>query len=869
MAERPIVVIALCWTLGYVLAYVWGLQDAGMYMVPAGIALCAILAAAKPRGWIRILAALTVFTAAGWYGAYDDRNRTLIAPAAEEVEQVAFRGRLVTPVTVDGDRVSFQAVAERILLPDTHRTSEHVGEAAGEKLQVSVRLLKQEEQLKAADWRRGDRIEMTGTLKRPPAARNFGAFDYRRYLYMHHIHWQLTVKGTESIIVTPPDGDEWGMWRLARWNDTFRDALASKVDALFPAEQSGFMKGMLIGLTDEIDPEQFDAFSRLGLTHIIAISGLNVAIFLGCLIWLLRRIGVTRETYLWTAIAFVPLYIAATGGAPSIVRAGIMAIIGLYAAYRNRLKDGLHLAFVTGLGMLAWHPYYLTNVSFQLSFLVTIGIIVLVPKVGKLLPVTHVKLRDALSITLVAQFVSFPLTIYYFNQFSLLSFAANLALVPVFSLVVMPVGTIAMLLGFVSMGVAGALAWFVAKVNELLFVLVIWCSELPLFQTIWPSPSIGWIVIYYGGLVGLVLLGLQMKCQESSVSANESGPLLDSVFVFRWKTRFHRWNRRVLLPGSMLAFGVVLWAGYDPLKGQSKPGQVQFIDVGQGDSILIRSPGEARHILVDGGGTVFFRKPGETWKERRDPYEVGRKTLVPLLKKRGIQQLDEIILTHQDEDHFGGLLAVLEDIPVKRLLFNGTLKPNPKVERLFETALDRGTQLVPVQAGDRLKVGTDTELLFLFPFGETAQEDRAKVRLESVQNPVSLVFMMEMEGTRWLFAGDIRVQEELELLERWSGLPPELGKGLMEQPVDVLKVAHHGSKSSTAQQWLDVWRPKQAVISVGANNVYGHPSPLVTERLSSYGALIHRTDRHGEVQMTVKDGQISVRRKLEERHELD
>ncbi|WP_258313489.1 DNA internalization-related competence protein ComEC/Rec2 [Paenibacillus sp. tmac-D7] len=864
LAERPVVLIVLCWTLGYVLAYVWGLQTAGIYMALAGIAFSALLAAAKPRGWMWLLAAVTVLTAAGWYGAYDDRNRTLIAPAAEEVEQVAFRGRLVTPVTVDGDRVSFQAVAESVKLPDAQRVGEEGGEARGEKLQVSVRLLKQEEQLMAASWRRGDRIEMTGTLKRPSEARNFGAFDYRRYLYMHHIHWQLTVKGTEAIVVTAPGRGDWGVWRLGRWNDRFRDALASKVDALFPEEQSGFMKGMLIGLTDEIDPEQFDAFSRLGLTHIIAISGLNVAIFLGCLIWLLRRIGLTRETYLWTAMGFIPLYIAATGGSPSIVRAGMMAMIGLYAAYRNRLKDGLHLAFITGLAMLAWHPYYLTDVSFQLSFLVTIGIIVLVPKVSKLLPVTNVKLRDALSITLVAQFVSFPLTIYYFNQFSLLSFAANLALVPVFSLVVMPVGTVAMLLGFVSMEAGGILAWIVEKVNGLLFAVVTWCSELRLFQTIWPSPTVGWMVFYYGGLAGLVWLGLQRKQQVESAS-EDSGPMLDSVLVMHWKTRLHRWNRRVLLPGAVIGLGLVLWAGYRPLQEYSRQGKVQFIDVGQGDSILIHSPGEARHILVDGGGTVSFRKPGESWKERRDPYEIGRKTLVPLLKKRGIQQIDELIVTHQDEDHFGGLQAVLEDIPVKRLLFNGTLKPIPKVKQLFETALARGTQLVPIQAGDRLKVGADTELLFLFPFSEMAQPERTTVRLESDQNPISLVFMMKMGGTRWLFTGDIGVKEELELLERWSALTPEQGGGLhlLEQPIDVLKVAHHGSKSSTADPWLEAWRPKQAVISAGANNVYGHPSPQVMKRLSSRGTLIHRTDRHGEVQMMVKEGQISVRRKLE------
>lgn len=158
-------------------------------------------------------------------------------------------------------------------------------------------------------------------------------------------------------------------------------------------------------------------------------------------------------------------------------------------------------------------------------------------------------------------------------------------------------------------GAGGILAWIVEKVNGLLFAVVTWCSELRLFQTIWPSPTVGWMVFYYGGLAGLVWLGLQRKQQVESAS-EDSGPMLDSVLVMHWKTRLHRWNRRVLLPGAVIGLGLVLWVGYRPLQEYSRQGKVQFIDVGQGDSILIHSPGEARHILVDGGGTVSFRKPG-------------------------------------------------------------------------------------------------------------------------------------------------------------------------------------------------------------------------------------------------------------------
>jgi competence protein ComEC len=538
-----------------------------LYLFFGSMLLLLMVSAGKPRRRLVLATLLVIGMAAGWYGMFDNRNRTLIVPPSgvEETDRVLFVGRIDTPVDVDGDKVMFQAVADEVeiggpgggsgskevregvrpggRIKDGSEAPQVIGEGEpeslqgggvpkwrvtssgkGERVQVSIRLLQESEQKAARSWKRGDRIELKGSLKRPGEARNFGAFDYRDYLYQQHIHWQLTGKGLTEVHIRDPSSSHWGWWWLARWNDNVRFGLGAIVDQLFPAEQAGFMKGMLIGLTAEIDPEQFDSFSRLGLTHIIAISGLNVAIFLACVIWLLRRIGMTREAYLWTAMALLPLYIAMTGAAPSIVRAGLMAMIGLYAAYRQRLKDGLHLVMIVGLIMLLWNPYYITDVSFQLSFLVTLGIIMLVSRVSGILPIQSRKWRDALSITLVAQFVSFPLTIYYFNQFSLLSFVANLALVPVFSSFTMPVGTTAMLVGLLSSTVGGWLAWPVDQVNRMLFAIVQWSGGLPGFQTIWPTPSLLWIIGYYGLLVGGVLA---LEKVRNARTAAAEGPMLD------------------------------------------------------------------------------------------------------------------------------------------------------------------------------------------------------------------------------------------------------------------------------------------------------------------------------------------------------
>lgn len=851
MTRRPIVTLALCWTLGYAIAFVYPTAWMNLFLTFGAGIFCSLMLMLKPRGSAWLAGILIALAAAGWYGEHDAGNRSLIFLEAEEASGVAFRGRIMTPVEVDGDRVSFQAKADKVSIAEGPSP---VNGGQGELVQFSIRLLKQEEQKAAAHWQRGDKLELEGTLLRPGEARNFGGFDYRNYLKFQRIHWQMTAKGLDGVIVTPPGSGEWGGWLILRVNDSFREKLAAKVERLFPEEQSGFMKAMLIGLEDDINPELFDQFSRLGLTHIIAISGLNVAIFLACLIWTMRLFGLTRETYLLTAIALMPVYIAVTGAAPSIVRAGIMAMIGLYAAYRNRLKDGLHIALIAGIGMLMWNPYYLVNVSFQLSFLVTLGIILGVPAINKLLPLQRPRLRDAVSITVAAQFVSFPLTIYYFSQFSLLSFAANFLLVPVFSLIVMPIGTAAMLLSFLSAFLAKPFAWIVKQVNTILFYIVEWSSRSEWFQTIWPRPEPVWILMYYGLLVLLVVL---MGEQHPPDEGDKPEPMLYTMAEHKGKRQSQWWTRYVLLPAAIVSFAAVLWIGYDPRRGKVE-GRVHFIDVGQGDSILIQPPGSGSYLLIDGGGTLSFRKPGEEWKQRKDPYEVGRKLLVPLLKKRGVQTIDELILTHQDVDHFGGLQAVIEQIPVKRLIFNGTLKPVPGVEKLFQTALDRGTQLVDARAGDRLEAGLDTVLHFLYPFQDAGDSG---LRLEQDQNPSSIVFLMEMSGTRWLFAGDIDQASERKLLERWSAVEAGAAE-LFAAPIDVAKVAHHGSKSSTSELWLRAWRPKHAVISAGVKNIYGHPHPSVLDRLAAHQVSVHRTDLHGEVQMSVREGKIYMRTKF-------
>jgi competence protein ComEC len=777
----------------------------------------------------------------GYYAWADARLASSVAPpsagwsAAVDEAGAELAGQLDTPVEVDGDRAVFYLRTEEWtwagggpVQPD------------GELVYVTVRLQEQPEQEVASRWRRGDRIRLTGTVKTPEPSRNFGGFDFHEYLRKKDVHWMATVKGTASIQASPPG--RWEAARLLRWNDGLREGAGSRLAELFPGEEAGYMKGLLIGIREDLDPERFRNFSRLGLTHILAISGLHVGVFLWAVTALCRRLGVAKETAARIGFWTIPLYVVFTGSSPSVVRSGLTAMAGLYAAGKGWLKDGLSLLALALLGMLLWNPLFITDVGFQLSFLVTAGLLAGVPAITRLIPGQHPLWKSSLSVALTAQLVSFPVSVYYFNQFSLLSLPANLLLVPLISFIVTPLGYGALLVSFVWPWAAQLAAGLVSLLNRLTFYTVDLSERLPSMHLSWPTPSFLWVATYYLLLVWLV--------HQAGVLKQHGELERQRVFLVPDGAGF----RRRCLTLTMLASALwvfCLFYGYAPALWTDRGvGTVSFLDVGQGDCAWVRTP-EGKHILIDGGGTTSFRKAGEEWKERQEPFEVGRKTVVPLLKKRGVHKLDTLIISHEDTDHIGGLQAVLEEMTVGRILFNGTLKSSPGVMKLFETAVSLGIPLIPVEQGDKFTTGDSAVWTVLAPLHE---EGDKQVRLLEEQNDASVVLLLDMNGSRFLFTGDIGEKQEKLLLAQ---LPAEGGA-----PLDVMKVAHHGSRYSSSGDWLWYWSPRLAVISAGKNNVYGHPSPLALERLEEAGAAVYRTDRQGEIEFSVRRNGLLVRTKL-------
>lgn len=851
MNRRPLVYVAICVSLGTAIPSVWP-GASGIYVLAGAMLLLLANGISGYARWpVVLLCASALLLAFGERNWVERSSETEIAlPGGQTESNATIVGTLVSAVEVDGD---LAMATVRISLIDMSTDAASI--EASEPVILRVRLAKGEEQLGAGEWRRGDRIRVSGALSAPGDSGNFGAFDYREYLRRQGVHWVLNAKGAEAVerLKSAP-----APWRLAplRLFDDFRAYIGQLMDRLYPNGDAGYMKGLVAGITSDFDPGQYDAFAKLGLTHVLAISGLHVGVIVVLLLQLGAWARLTRERSIDVAIAMMPIYMLATGASPSAVRACLMAMLALWLARSHRLKDGLHLLAAAAIVMLLWEPRLIENVSFQLSFIVTAGLLLFVPIVTASLPLPWAWLRGSLSVAFVAQAVSFPVTVFYFHSVHLLSLLANFVLVPFVSFAVLPLGMASVVLGACWEPLGALVARLATLCNELTFRIVDRLASFGTLRTVWPQMSLLWVIAGFVliGAFGAVLhrrlrrLKEDQWWEEQHIEAERQAEVITEPLVLDLPRRVQGKRSATAAVNIALAALTLLWLvwGLRPA-WMSDTGQVMFLDVGQGDSILIRS-GAGNHVLVDAGGTVSFRKQGDEWRERRDPYEIGRKLLVPILMQRGVRELDVLVLTHLDADHIGGAKAVIENIPVRALVFNGSLKDSPGPQELFALALSRGIPCYAAAAPMTWSVDDTLKLEVLYP---TAQQS-GTITQEDDQNERSVVLLASLYGRTFLLPGDLEATGERVVASYAAS----------GYPVDVLKAGHHGSKTSTTQLWLDAWRPRDTVISVGRNNVYRHPHPTVIERLEASGTNIFRTDLDGEVQYRVHpDGEMERRTK--------
>lgn len=770
--HRAIVWIASAFAAGIALGR-WAALSVLAWAVLAGVFLAAAVvsyAAGRPAAAPLLLA--TIATGAVWYTFHvlPPGETSLAALAGREV---VVMGTVARPPQVSRGRTRAVVTVDNVSQPSgTSSSSGRVVITLPGELPL----------------RYGDRISARGRLVRPPPAGNPGEFSYRDY---------LATQGVDAVVYARADG---GVRRMGRGRANpilaaayaLRERLLDFFQRAMPGPRGALMASLLLGDDGAIGADVRDAFRRSGLLHVLVVSGAQVGLVLGSLLWLgraLRAPPLAGAAAAGTAVVFFALM---AGWVPSVARAAVMAVVGVAAMAWRRDRDPYAALAVAALALLAAMPRLLFDAGFQLSFVATWALLYVAPAVAERLPAHPRPVRSLVSLTVAAQLSVMPLLAHHFLQVSLAGFIANLAALPVVAVLV-PAGFVAAFLGLVVPGAAGIIALpLVPLVDGVLLTARIF-AHLPGAAVPVPAPS----------AVGF------------------AGCYLALVVAVEWARGHLRVSRRHVGIASAAVLAVAVWLQVAAAAALPRL-TITFLDVGQGDAIVIRAP-SGRTLLIDGGGEVEGRATG---------YDVGAQRVVPALRRLGVREIDVIILTHPHEDHVGGLVAVAQNFRVGLVLDSGFPHPAPSYGQFLHLVEERKIPYQLARRGMRLDLGSGAGLVVLHPEDPLIRGSGSDVNLNSV------VARMAYGEVSVLLTGDIEGLVESRLLEYGDELRST-----------VLKVAHHGSATSTTPAFLDAVAPAVAVISVGAFNPFGHPHRATLEALAAAGVLVYRTDRDGAVTM--------------------
>ena len=557
-----------------------------------------------------------------------------------------------------------------------------------------------------------------------------------------------------------------------------RDRIAARSARLF-GSRAPLVDALVIARTGEMDPEVRERYARAGLAHILSISGLHVGFIAAWLGLLLRALGLGPRTRFVAATTLIAAYCWLLGLPAPATRAAVMLTLDGVARLRQRVVAPRGLVAVAALVVLGLDPWAVRSVGAWLS-VGAVAAVIWAARATQRSPRAVRLFAPAIAATLLTA----PICAYVFGTVAPVGVLANLVAIPLGAIAVP--GVIIALLSSSAVLAAGA-----GLSLALLDVVAAAAAGLP-----------GGHVVMTAGWPGAALW---------------LGTLGTAWWL--WRTPRRPWSitARIAFIGAILSW-TASFAAFRRLS-ECRCLTVHFLDVGQGDAVVLRTPG-GRWVLVDGGS----RNAGR---------DAGRRVVVPFLRREGAVRLAAVVATHAHADHVGGLPAVLSALPVDVVLEPGEpLGEAPYLEFLAASEAS-GARWRAARSGDHLDLD-GVRITVLSP-------DSVWAAVTTDPNEESVVLLVEYGQVRLLLTGD-------------AGLPVERRLAGRIGDLDVLKVGHHGSRSATSDAWLDETRPEIAVLSVGARNTYRHPAPEVVARLITHGVRVHRTDREGTITLE-SDGQ--------------
>jgi competence protein ComEC len=665
----------------------------------------------------------------------------------------------------------------------------------------------------------GDVLNIAGELETPSQSADF---DYKTYLERQGIYSIIYYPKAEVL------GQGEGIKPL-QWIYSLRERLSTSLARALPEPQGSLAQGILLGLRGNIPDSLNDAFSRTGTAHILAISGLNISIVIAMFLSLgILFFGRQRSLYIWLALAFTWLYTLLAGMSPPVIRAAIMGSLFLIAVYLGRQGSAIiALAFAAAV-MVGIQPQLLWTVSFQLSFLAMAGLILLYPyfqawgRKGvallfknreKIVPTVSI-ITDGFAATLAAIVAVGPLIARNFGIVSLVGLPATFFSLPALPFIIVTSALVAFV---------GLLAWFAAQVLGWLawlflsyFVLLVQGFDaLPHGSLKVTTVSTWYVLGYYAILAGVIAFPSYRHQLTELSSRLTSGIKKVAERIPKRRLGFSpKWLILPLLIVAILVWSAVLTMPDDRL-------HVSFLDVGQGDAILIQMP-NGQDILIDGGPDP-----------QKINLELGEK--LPFWDRT----IDLVVCTQPQADHITGLVEILQRYKVKQVLEPEVSYDSSIYQEWCNLVEEKQIKRDTAQAGQEIDLGSGVKIEVQNPPESLWEETSDDV------NNNGVVLRLSWGQVSFLFTADIREEVEFELIGQRANLKST-----------VLEVSHHGSKTSTTSQFLGAVDPDIAVICVGADNPFGHPSPEVLERLTDRLGEdnVYRTDQDGTIEF-ITDGE--------------
>ena len=689
------------------------------------------------------------------------------------------------------------------------------------------------------DLQYGDKILITGMYLEPKRQTNYKGFDYKNYLKTLKIYG--TIKASNIKIIEKNKGNF-----ILKYSNKLNKWIKHRIEnSKLSDDEKGVLKPILIGNKENTTEYLIENFSKSNISHILAISGMHISYIIIFLTVILNKIiGKHYSKPIISILIF--LYMCIVNFTPSVVRAGITGIIVVMSGFFYRQNDWLEEISLSLILQLLYNPFQILNIGLQLSYAGTIGIVLFMPILNKYYKTTieraenralrknkkHMQkiikilntkivsiIKDATIVTISATIFIIPIMAIKFNTVGISSLIISILA----SFIIGPI----IVLGLIFVILKVKLVQILLKISLKILIYVSSIGgKIPLNQIYVVSSNIFQILIYY-----LIIFSF-MFLLKINLEKNKNAFQKRTINIYQFiKYKIIQNKKR------LLSFILILCTLQYLIVIIPKSLKIYFIDINQGDSTLIVTPMN-KTILIDGGGSENF--------------DVGKKTLIPYLLDRKIKKLDYVIISHFDLDHVGGLITVMEELQVKTVLISKQAEDSQNFKKFKEIVKQKRISVAIVgteSLGNPMRINIEKDLYF-----DIIWPDNSNLISENTLNNNSIVCKLNYKSFSMMFTGDIEEIAEKQILQTYKNNIKILNS-------TVLKVAHHGSKTSSTPEFLKAVNPKVALIGVGENNKFGHPNEEVLKRLENLDTKIYRTDKNGEITIKVnKKGQVRIQK---------